>query len=156
MRAVHLTRVQSLQLDCRLRAMMCTLSLGREDFKDSGTQTPRSGDLARYNQNGGGARLRAKTRERASLATCGFLARQCTATLNTLLSDLLPHFVVSSYNVQTESTPLMEASRKGEVEMAKLLLEKGANPNQENNVNHLPLCRPSNYLFCIYRRNGQH
>ena len=41
----------------------------------------------------------------------------------------------------------MEASRKGEVETAKLLLEEGADPDQENNVNHLPLRRPSNHFF---------
>jgi ankyrin repeat protein len=36
-------------------------------------------------------------------------------------------------NTNPESTPLMKASRKGEVETAKLLLEDGANPDQENN-----------------------
>ena len=34
----------------------------------------------------------------------------------------------------------MEASRQGNVEIARLLLDKGANPNQTNNVSRAKFC----------------
>ena len=39
--------------------------------------------------------------------------------------------------MQIEFTPLMEASRLGNVEIAQLLLEKGAHPNLTNNVSDI-------------------
>ena len=36
--------------------------------------------------------------------------------------------------MQTDSTPFMEASRGGNFEIARLLLDNGANPNLANSV----------------------
>ena len=39
---------------------------------------------------------------------------------------------------QTQLTPLMQASRVGNVEIARLLLDNGADPNLTNDVNTFP------------------
>ncbi|CAI8053948.1 Kinase D-interacting substrate of 220 kDa [Geodia barretti] len=46
--------------------------------------------------------------------------------------------------MQTDSTPLMEASRGGNFEIARLLLDNGANPNLANSENWTPLMAAAN------------
>lgn len=50
------------------------------------------------------------------------------------LTSSLSNSSIGCYSAQIQFTPLMEASRIGNVEIANFLLDSGADPNITNNV----------------------